>query len=55
MTEVNQSKVRIDIVKFDGTYNFRMWRCEVMNAMTTSNLEDALRLEEKPEETFEND
>jgi len=28
-----------------------MWRCEVMDALTTSNLEDVLLLEEKSEET----
>jgi len=40
ITEVNQSTVkivnihqsRIDVVKFDGTSNFDMWRCEVMDA-----------------------
>jgi len=49
MTEVNQFKMKIDVVKFDDTNNFRMWRCEVMDALTTSNLEDALRLKENPE------
>jgi len=53
MTEINQSKVKIDVVKFDGTNNFGIWKCEVMDALTTLNLEDALRLEEKPDETSE--
>ena len=30
-----------------------MYRCEVMDALTTSNLEDMLRLKEKPKETSE--
>ena len=33
---------RIDVVKFNGTNNFGMWRCEVMDALTASNLEDTL-------------
>ena len=52
---VNPHPIKIDVVKFDGTKNFGMWRCEVMNALTTSNLEDTLRLEENPEETSEKD
>jgi len=46
---------KINVAKFDGTNNFEMWRCEVMAALTASNLEDALRLEEKPEDTSEKD
>ena len=38
---------RIDVVKFNGTNNFRMWRCEVMDALNASNLEDTLLLEKK--------
>ena len=30
---------RIDGVKFNGTNNFGMWRCEVMDALNASNLE----------------
>jgi len=45
--------MKIDVVKFDGKNNFGMWRCEVMDALTVSNLEDTLRLEEKSEETSE--
>jgi len=52
VAEVNQSMVKtvnihqskIDIVKFDGTNNFSMWRCEVMDALNTQNLEDTLKL-----------
>jgi len=40
---------------FNGKNNFRMWRCEVMDELTTSNLEDTLCLEENLEDTFEKD
>ena len=46
---------RIDVVKFNGTNNFGMWRCEVMDALTASNLEDTLRLEKKRASTTEED
>ena len=46
---------RIDVVKFNGTNNFGMWRCEVMDALTASNLEDTLRLEKKRETASEED
>ena len=39
--------LRIDVVKFNGTNNFGMWRCEVMDALNASNLEDTLLLEKK--------
>ena len=48
---VNPHPMKIDMVKFEGKNNFGMWRCEVMDALTASNFEDTLRLEEKPEET----
>jgi len=51
---LNPPPMKIDVVKFDGTNNFEMWRCEVMDALTASNLEDTLRLKEKLEETSEN-
>ena len=38
---------RIDVVKFNGTNNFGMWRCEVMDALNASNLEDTLLLEKR--------
>ena len=41
------SHPRIDVVKFNGTNNFEMWRCEVMDALNASNLEDTLLLEKK--------
>jgi len=52
---VNPHQLRIDVVKFDGKNNFSMWRCEVMDALTTSNLEDTLRLEKKCASTTEKD
>jgi len=47
--------LRIDVVKFDGKNNFSMWRCEVMDALTISNLEDTLRLKKKCDSTTEED
>ena len=47
--------MKIDVVKFDGTNNFGMWRCEVMDALMASNREDTLRLKEKTTETSEKD
>ena len=39
----------------DGMDNFDIWRCEVMDALTSSNLEDALRFEKKPNKNLEKD
>ena len=63
MVEISQSSVKsvshlptkIDVVEFDDADNFEKWRCEVMDALTTSNLEDSLGLEEKLELTSEKD
>ena len=46
-TSMNPHPLRIDVVKFNDTNNFDMWRCEVMDALTASKLEDTLRLEKK--------
>ena len=43
------------MVKFDGKNNFGIWRCEVMNTLKISNLEDTLQLKEKLKETSEKD
>ena len=40
---MNPHQLKIDVVKFDGKNNFEMWRCEVMDALMPSNLEDTLR------------
>jgi len=50
---MNHLPTKIDVMKFDGTNNVEMWRCEVMDALTTSNLTDSLCLEEKLDETSE--
>jgi len=50
---MNPHPLKIDVVKFDRKNNFGMWRYEVMDALTTSNLEDTLRLEKKPKATSE--
>ena len=51
---VNPHPMKIDVVKFNGK-NFDMWRCEVMDALTTSNLEDTLYLKEKLKDTSKKD
>jgi len=52
---VNLHPMKIDVIKFDGMNNFGMWMYEVMDALTVSNLEDTLYLEEKSEESSEKD
>ena len=54
-SRVNQSNVKINVIKFDCKNNFGVWSYEVMNVLTASNLEHALRLQEKPEETSKKD
>jgi len=39
---VNIPQSKIDVVKFDGTNNLRMWRCKLMNALNTPNLKESL-------------
>jgi len=41
---MNPRPMKIDVIKSDGTNNFEMWRCDVMDALTASNLEDTLLL-----------
>ena len=53
MKSMNPHLMKIDVVKFDSRNNFGMWRCEVMDALTTSNIEYTLQLKEKPEESSE--
>ena len=52
---LNPHPMKINVVKFDGTNNFEIWRCEVMDALTASDLKDTLRLKERPKETSEKD
>jgi len=40
----NYHHIKIDVVKFDGTNNFGLWRCKVLDALNVQNLEDALKL-----------
>ena len=42
----NVYRMNIDVVKFDGTNNFGLWRCEVMDTLNAQNLKDALELQE---------
>jgi len=44
----NVHHMKIDMVKFSGTNNFELWRCEVMDAQNTQNLEDTLKFQERP-------
>ena len=46
----NVHHMKIDVVKFDGINNFKLWRCEVMDALNVLNLEDTLLLQERPME-----
>ena len=50
---MNPHPLKIDVIKFDSKNNFGIWRCEVMDALMASNLEDTLRLEKNPEATSE--
>ena len=34
----NYHHMKIDVVKFDGT--FRLWKCEVLDALNAQNLEE---------------
>ena len=52
---MNPHPLKIDVVKFDGKNNFCMSRCEVIDTLMTSNLEDTLRLEKKHDSTSEED
>jgi len=43
----NYHHMKIDVVKFNGINNFRLWRCKVLDALNTQNLKDSLELHEK--------
>jgi len=49
----NYHRVKIDVVKFDETNNFGLWRCEVLNVLNAQFLEDALEVQERLEEMEE--
>ena len=42
--------MKTDVVKFDGTNDFDLWRCEVLDALNAQNLENTLLLQERPME-----
>ena len=44
----NFHHLKIDVVKFNGTNNFGLWRCNVLDALNAQNLKDSLELQEKP-------
>ena len=50
----NIHHMKINVVKFNGTNNFELWRCEVMDALNAQKLEDILELQEIPREVDEN-
>ena len=52
---MNPHPLKINVIKFDGKNNFGMWRCEMMDALTASKLENTRLLEKKPEATSEQD
>jgi len=35
---LNPHRMKIDVVKFDCTIKFGVWRCELIDALTASNL-----------------
>ncbi|KAG2685001.1 hypothetical protein I3760_10G103700 [Carya illinoinensis] len=47
------SNVKFEVEKFDGTSNFGMWKCEVMDVLIQQELDIAL--EEKPDDMTEKD
>ena len=49
----NYHHTKIDVVKFQGTNNFELWSCKMLDALNAQNLDDALELQERPEETEE--
>jgi len=48
--EQNVNHMKTDVVKFDGTNDFDLWRCEVLDALNAQNLENTLLLQERPME-----
>ena len=47
------SNAKFEVEKFDGTNNFNMWQCEVMDVLIQQELDIAL--EDKPKETSDKD
>jgi len=49
----NVHHMKIDVVKFDGTNNFKLWRCEIIDVVNAQNLENTLELQERLAEVDE--
>ena len=47
------SNNKFEVEKFDGTNNFGMWQCEVMNVLVQQELD--ITLEDKPERMLDKD
>lgn len=47
--------MKIDVIKFDGTINFGMWRSEGMDALLAQGLENTIELDTRPEGVVEKD
>lgn len=47
------SNAKFEVEKFDGTNNFGMWQCEVMDVLIQQELDIALK--DKPEEMSDKD
>jgi len=45
---------KIDVMKFDVTNKFKMQRCEVMDALMASNLEDSLSMDKSQRRILKN-
>ena len=46
----NYHHMKINVVKFDGTNNFGLRMCEVLDPLNAQNLEGALELQERSKE-----
>ena len=51
----NVHHLKIDVVKFKGTNNFSLWRCEVLDALNIQILKDTLKLQEQLDDIVEKD
>jgi len=49
----NVHHMKTDVVKFNDTNNFELWRCVVMDTLNAQNLKDTIELQERPAEVDE--
>uniref|UniRef100_A0A5B7BZN6 Retrovirus-related Pol polyprotein from transposon TNT 1-94 n=1 Tax=Davidia involucrata TaxID=16924 RepID=A0A5B7BZN6_DAVIN len=49
------SNAKFEVEKFDGSGNFGMWQCEVMDVLFQQELDITLELEDKPDDISEKD